>query len=385
MKKIVGPDKTDVKVLKDAPQEITPRDEENFFSVVDTQLDNDTAERIETPEAVYPRQKNVLAIHWHPEFIPIEIALKRMHCMFPRAREELIIPTQHNEILNHRELSGAEVDCYAKGFNQKVQLLIHFKTENLSKSNILKSMIDHTFRYRSSQLFEFIDAIVAPNRNYVDAAALETGADPELINFVRLQVEKVKALLDKHAGKIPTIMIKNKILRNFLDTLRPEYGDSAINRARTYLRAVKKIVKANFSLKFFYSAREIIEEARSVGASIVIPHPEQFWPILLADFDVDGYEVWNPQSRRYTEFLISVVNRTNEQRGPSSRRLLVFMGDDTHMGEKAKSPETQDPLKVRREVGYQPAWEELNIKKKLILTNMEKETVLKEYRERLLA
>jgi hypothetical protein len=78
---------------------------------------------------------------------------------------------------------------------------------------------------------------------------------------------------------------------------------------------VKALVKVEFSLKYFYRTSEVIEEARALGAGIVIPHPEQFWPILLKEYDVDGIEVWNPQSRRYTEFLISVLNRRNQKRG----------------------------------------------------------------------
>ncbi len=50
---------------------------------------------------------------------------------------------------------------------------------------------------------------------------------------------------------------------------------------------------------------------------MVIPHPEQFWPILLADYDVDGYEVWNPQSREYTDFLIRALDNQNKRRLPA--------------------------------------------------------------------
>jgi hypothetical protein len=182
---------------------------------------------------------------------------------------------------------------------------------------------------------------------------------------------------------IPAEMVKNKLLRNFFDRLRPVYGQAVIDRAQTFLKAVKQIVKAHFSLHYFYRASEVIEEARALGAGIVVPHPEQFWPILLADYDVDGFEVWNPQSRRYTEFLIDVIRRQNRQPGLSRRRLLIFMGDDTHMGEKVRDPAMQDPEKANREIGFQPAWEEMGIRKALIRADTSCAAVIEDYRQRL--
>lgn len=88
----------------------------------------------------------------------------------------------------------------------------------------------------------------------------------------------------------------------------------------------------------------------------MIPHPEQFWPILLAEYDVDGIEAWNPQSQEYTEFLINVVNLKNKTQLSGQRPILIFMGDDCHLSEKIKEPQNQNKEKVKREVGFQPAW-----------------------------
>jgi hypothetical protein len=148
------------------------------------------------------------------------------------------------------------------------------------------------------------------------------------------------------------------------------------------VKAVKKIVKARFSLEYFYETREVIEEARSLGGGVVIPHPEQFWPILLDDLDVDGIEVWNPQSFQYTNFLIDVVYRQNKS-SDRRRRLLVTMGDDCHLGEKVKDPRYQDPAKAGREVGLQPMWEDLRIRKRLIVADQSRRRVIEEYRGRL--
>jgi hypothetical protein len=62
----------------------------------------------------------------------------------------------------------------------------------------------------------------------------------------------------------------------------------------------------------------------------------------------------------------------------------VFMGDDTHMGEKTL-PTTggTDPAKARREIGLQPAWDDLSIGKKLIVADMDRARVIEEYSARL--
>lgn len=363
-------------------EEISEEDERRFFSVVATELSDEQKHRVAEPDTVYPLQEMVMALHWHPEHVPLALIENRIAALYPNQSDALIIPTQHNVIECVGEYAGVEVDCYSKGFNQKVQLLLHFDRRNLDKADALKKMLAHTFKYRSSQLFEFIRAITKPDETIIERAVKETGADADLVAFVRAYVKKVEQMLSIHADIIPPAMVKNKVIANFFDTLRSDYDDLLIYRAQTFLKAVKTSVKAGFSLQYFYRTSEVIEEARSMGAGIVIPHPEQFWPILLANYDVDGYEVWNPQSQRYTDFLISVLDEKN-RRADRSRRLLVFMGDDTHMGEKIKDKTLQDPIKAGREIGLQPAWDDYLISRKLILASMERRRVIDEYRQRL--
>ena len=368
---------------KKISREVTQKDHDLFFEVVSFALNAEQKNRIIFPEKRFPRQTSVLAVHWHPEFIPMDLISKRLDQLFPHREDELIIPTQHNELLEFDGFAGVEVDCYSKGFNQKIQLLLHFKEVNLRRAHTLKKMLEHTFRYRSSQLFDFMDTILRPREDRIEVAARQTGADAELIDFVRSHVKKIKTLMEQNSSKLPPSAMKNKVLRNFFDLLRPEYGDPFIDRVQTYLTAVKKIVKANFSLKYFFRTSEIIEEARSLNAGIVIPHPEQFWPVLLANYDVDGVEVWNPQSHRYTDFLISVIQGMNEKQGGSGRKLLILMGDDTHFGEKIKDNDTQDPTKAQREIGVQPPWDDLDIGKQLIKGNVSRKRVIEEYKTRL--
>ena len=370
-------------IPKNIPEEVTDSDREYFFRVVSVDLNEEQRSRILKPPRIFPRQEAVLAVHWHPESVPMDLIAARIDAMFPHRRESLIIPTQHNEILNYDAYSGVEVDSFSGGFNQKVQLLLHFENANAEKADTLKKMLAHTFKYRSSQLYHFIHTITRPVQERMEEAARRTGANDALIRFVQVYVRKIESLIDAHYNELPPPSMKNKLLRNFFDCLRPAYGDTLIDRAQTFLTAVKKEVKAHFPLRYFYRTSEIIEEARSLNAGIVIPHPEQFWPVLLAEYDVDGIEVWNPQSQRYSEFLIGVLNKKNRHRGPSHRRLLVFMGDDTHMAEKTRPVREQNPEKASREIGFQPAWDDLTIRKTLIMAGCSRKEVIREYKSRL--
>lgn len=368
-------------------REITDEDRRRYLQIIDTSLTEEQRQRIVTPDHVYPMQTEILAVHWHPEFVPMDLIVQRVNAMFPEAQEKLAIPTQHNVLMSLNGYSGVEVDCYSHGFNRKVQLLLHFKEESLDKgADVLKAMLSHTFTYRGSQLFEFMDAVLSPSdyrEEQRQKAAGKTGAGEDIVQFATILTGKLKTLLEENWRETPREMVKNKLIRNWFDQLRGDYGDRVIERTQLYLKQIKKQVKDSFSLKYFYRASEVIEEARSLGAGVVIPHPEQFWPILLADYDVDGYEVWNPQSREYTEFLITVVNRQNNSRAHSSRPLLVFMGDDCHMSEKVKEPEHQDPEKAGRQIGLQPAWDDMAIRKQLVVSGMNRVRIINEYKDRL--
>ncbi len=366
------------------PKEITERDTEIFFRIISTTLNATQCKQITEPRNIYPKQEHVLAVHWHPEFVPMELIVKRIDTMFPNRRTELLIPTQHNVLMSLNGYSGVEVDCYSSGFNRKVQLLLHFKEQNVKHADTLRSMLAHTFQYRSSQLFDFMHSVVSPDmEERVQKAAAETNTDADIVEFTRIHTVKIQTLLEQNWSQVPRDSIKNKLLRNFFDELRTDYGDGLINKSQVFLKAVKDIVKSHFSLKFFYRASEIIEEARSLGAGIIIPHPEQFWPILLADYDVDAIEVWNPQSREYTEFLINAVNNRNRSRRSGERPVLISMGDDCHMSEKTKDPRHQNEQKAAREIGLQPAWDDLAVRKSLILNNMSRAKFIQEYKARL--
>ncbi len=330
----------------------------------------------------FARQETVLAVHWHPEFVPMELIRKRIDTTFPDKKEELVIPTQHNQLMEYDDYAGVEVDCHSQGFKRKVQLLLHFEKKRIENAAVLKNILQHTFTYRSSQLFSFLRALTKPDETILSHAAEATGAPPDVVDFARHHAARLEKLLDATYDEVPRESIKNKIVRDYFDLLRPENEAAFINRAQNFLQAVKIEVKKDFPLNYFYRTNEVIEEVRHIGGGIVIPHPEQFWPILLADYDVDGYEVWNPQSLEYTEFLITVLHKRN-LRANGSRSLLVFMGDDTHMSEKVKDPAVRDKAKGCREIGVQPPWDDMHIRKQLLKAGMDRPQVIREYKDRL--
>jgi len=372
------PQTADLDAVPEAP---TEEDERIFLAITSTTLTPEEEERITTPGLVAQRQTTVLAVHWHPEHIPMPLIERRINASFPNKSQELIIPTQHNEITTYGAYSGVEVDCYSAGFNQKVQLLLHFENRCLPRAGVLRSMLSHTYRYRASQLFEFLAVLTGKDEERLQAVAAFTGAAEETIRFARLHARKLEVLLERHQDGLPAGAIKNKLVRNFLDAMRPRYGDRLVARVQAFVQAVKMRVKDDFPLLYFYRASEVIEEARGMGAGVVIPHPEQFWPILLAEYDVDGYEVWNPQSQRYTDFLIEVLARKNRKAKGDARKLLVFMGDDTHLSEKLLP--TDQNGKPPREVGLQPAWDDLSVRKRLLAAGMDRASVINEYMARL--
>jgi len=364
--------------------EITAEDKAHFKAITNQKLTAEQAQIIRTPPGVYPKEKTILAVHWHPEFIPIPLIKERIEATFPNATEHLIIPTQHNQLMVYDDYAGVEVDCYSPEFNTKVQLLLHFHPSKLENATVLRSMLEHTFNYRGGQLFNFLHALTSDTSEFVlQKAAAKTGANTEVVRFVTGIAKKLLGMIESAEVDVPKDAIKNKLIRNYLDQLRTPENDEFINRSQIFLNAVKNQVKQEFDLSYFYTTQEIIEETRGLGGCIVIPHPEQFWPILLADYDVDGIEIWNPQSRRYTDFLINVVDRQNKSARANKEPLLIFMGDDTHFGEKTKVGNSQNRDKVTREVGVQPPWNDLAVKKTLIQARSEKLQVIARYKERL--
>jgi len=366
--------------------EVIERDAQDFANLTRQELTPTEVASILNPIKCFPKEKQVLALHWHPEQVPLPLIRKRIETMFPAEEEHLIIPTQHNQLVAYDEFVGVEVDCYSPEFNQKVQLLLHFHQDQLKDAQVLESMLEHTFKYRSSQLFQFLDCLTGQWGEFIlNQAAAQTGANEAVVDFAAKMASKLTILIDQNVATLHPEAVKNKLIRYFIDLQRPYYGHEWIDRVQVFVNQVKTLIKRDFDLSYFYQAQAFIEETRALGGSIVIPHPEQFWPILLADYDVDGIEAWNPQSFRYTDFLINVIEKKNRTRPDRERPILILFGDDCHLGEKLKEKTAQNAEKASREIGFQPPWEDLHIQKLLITAGSSKARVIAEYKNRLLS
>lgn len=372
------------------PKQVSPDiqewEEALYRRIVSHDLTPEVIERIRTPPAVYPGVRQVLAVHWHSEHVPMEHVRARIDAMFPDRDEELIIPTNHNVITSYDgHYAGVEVDCYSKPFRRKVQLLIHFEASRLEgdRADAFRSMLAHTFSYRRSQLADFFESLLAEEMAERRARVADhTGIDEDVVRFVQIQTRKLREMLQRNERETPAEAVRNKLLRWYFDGLAQRWSPHLIHQCQAFIREVKKVVKKHFNPEYFYETDAVIEEVRALGGCIIIPHPEQFWPILLSGYDVDGYEVWNPQSRAFTDFLIGVVHRQNRDPAHRGRPLLCTMGDDCHLGEKTKDTDLQDVEKAKREVGVQP-WDNMVIRKSLMLRGMDKSYVIREYKARL--
>lgn len=375
------------KVLKDLDlskisREITEVDDKIFKTITSSCLNSMEKELIINPFKIYSNEESVLAIHWHPEHIPLELAKIRIENSYPNRKNDLIIPTQHNVFMDYGKYSGIEIDCYSREYATKVQLLVHMNTRYLKNADKLLSMASHTFNYRSAQLFQLLDALTEKKHEAIlQEAAYTASVNEDLIKFIRIYSNKIRNLILKYESAISPLILKNRLIRDFFIELYQYYDNSLIDRIQIFLKEVKDLVKKDFNPEFFYETHEMIDEVRYNNGCIIVPHPEQFWPILLADYDVDGYEIWNPQSQQYTEFIITVIERMNENR--NKNRLLITMGDDCHLGEKLKTESRRDKAKANREIGYQPGWSNIAIRQSLIKYNIRKEDIINEYKSRL--
>jgi hypothetical protein len=175
-------------------------------------------------------------------------------------------------------------------------------------------------------------------------------------------------------------MLKNRLLTDFMLARNQGLDPSLFGSSLSVANVVKSFVKHRLNYQRFSSAQEVIEEVRALGAGIVIPHPPQFWPALIDDLDVDGWEVWNPSTPNHVLFLIESLNRAQ---GRGRRPLLAFMGDDTHMSSKIRANITEDKNGRGREIGFQPPWWEAPVAQALKRTGQSRERTMDEYRARL--
>lgn len=384
-----------------------------FERLVDTTLTAEHVQELVCPQDVYEAEKEVMAIHWHPQHVPLGLVKRRFDALFPHVADadRLIIPTEHNVLHAWGDYAGVEVDCADHKMKLKVQLLLHFKVSALGmtgeendltgevfakmsekggcdKGHTLRKMLDHTARYRTKQLRYLLETAAMPDapqhQHRFERAIRACKATPQIVDFVAAQAHKLLVLLDDEIDAPSTDERRSTLLRDTVEAQREILGPLFTAQVHAYTKALRGRVKAEFPLDFFYTAQEFIEEARGLDAMISIPHPEQFWPILLANYDVDGVEVWNPQSKRHTDFLIATIAETNRRRAKSGRRkpIIVTTGDDCHVGEMVQQLviDHQRPI---RELGVQGAWSDVDTMAAMREAGLSRQSIMCAVRERL--
>ena len=336
------------------------------------------------PDQVDAETDEFLAVHWHPEWVPLDLIDQRLHLAFPAAKRSLTIPTQHNCVMSFRGWAGVEADAYDRHCGLKVQLLIHFPAARLARASALVSMMNRTYNYRAHQLLDILNCLAEPgDAQNVIQSSLQYPVSQTAMDMARFYAIRLKTLIDRSdiIGGPADEMLKNRLLPDYL-TAMENTRPMILEQALVFIHAIKRAVKAKLNPNEFHSPQEVIEEARGLGAGVIIPHPPQFWPVLLADLDVDGWEIWNPSTPRHTIFLAEALARANENR-PHNRPLLAFMGDDTHMSAKLRLASADEKDSATREIGFQAPWTEQDVKDTLNRTRQSRHRTLLEYQERM--
>jgi len=364
----------------EAARDLEDEDWRQFKHLTSVALDAEEMELAARPDRRDPEAEDCLAVHWHPEWAPLELIRQRLDRAFPRAGNCLAIPTQHNRIMTFGPWAGVEADVYDRKLGLKVQLLIHFAATRLDKASKIISMMDQTYNYRAHQLLDILARLADPDSGK-GSKCLVGG---EAVALARFFAARLNVLIEKSGilGSAEDEMLKNRLLPDFIIARTGPEQKLLVDQALMFIRAVKKEVKADLNPAEFFSPEEVVEEARGLGGGVIIPHPPLFWPFLWSDLDVDGWEIWNPSTPDHTVFILEALGRANEARS-SRRRLLAFMGDDTHMSAKFRPGRSDEKDSADREIGFQDPWFDPNLSALLRATGQSLVGTINEYRSRL--
>lgn len=354
--------------------------EELFEDLIKDQLNKDKTDKVTNPRFIMPEIENVLALHWHPENLSIETAVKRLSKTFPNATNKLIIPTDHNIFKSYQGISGTEIDCFAKELKKKVQLLIHIKDDNLKNSFTLKTMVNYSAEFSKKFLLFFLDSLIGKSTvsNFIwEKVASEAVLDKKYYEEIRKLSKEFITLFESR--KIDYFLISNSLLVNFVCNILTKYNDLIKKQAKLFLLEFKKLCYIHFDTKFFYSVEDFVEEVQWSGGAISVPHPEQFWPILLTKYKFDGIEFWNPSSASYSELILDRIIRLNKYK---KEAVIPLVGDDTHFNKLVE--EVSKNRIPSRDLGYQPIWKSKIIQQILKRNSLCKQKIIDLYRERLM-
>ncbi|MDR2352567.1 MAG: hypothetical protein LBF22_05285 [Deltaproteobacteria bacterium] len=362
-------------------KELTSEDFDIFNTLTNISLSPAETELALEPTQKDPEEKQIFALHFHPEWVPLELIDKRLQTAFPNAEERFAIPTQHNVLMTLDTFTGVEADVFVHAYGLKIQLLIHLKSSKLPQASTLEAMINKTFKYRELQLLDVLEQVAFPDEA-TQKEIKKMGFHEEAMHSAQFYATKLKDLINTTGiTQTPRAeMLKNRLLTDYIEKKAQNLDSVLLDRLLSLVNHLKKFVKARLNPSRFHTAQEIIEESRALGAGIVIPHPPQFWPALLDNLDVDGFEVWNPSTPAHTFFLIQYL----AERKKIKRPLLAFMGDDTHMSSKIRPQMVSYKDGNLREIGFQPPWKDPKVIQALKDIGQSRERTYNEYMNRLM-
>ncbi|MDR2198881.1 MAG: hypothetical protein LBR53_05405 [Deltaproteobacteria bacterium] len=355
-------------------------DREIFESLTSVDLAPEERIRAASPDQADETEREILALHFHPEWVPLDLIEARLKAAFPNAERRLVVPTQHNELQEMDGFAGVEADVYSSAFGQKIQLLVHLKSEKLEKAAKFQSMIKETFEYRALQLLDVLKQLQDPDEDILKAVK-KAGFHAESVEAGKYHAGKLRTLIEEGGvvGTPRAVTLKNRLLPDYIERKAEKRDAASLERLLSYAAHVKNLVKARQNPACFPEVRDLVEEARSLGAGVIVPHPPRFWPVLLDDLDVDGWEVWNSSSPDHLPFLIDCL----ERRKRIKRELLAFMGDDTHMSSKIRPNRPTGKENPSAEIGFQPPWKDERVKARLKSAGQSRERTINEYLERI--
>jgi hypothetical protein len=250
------------------PRELNQWDQEAFERIISTELTEEQKARVVTPGLTFPGQKSLLAIHWHPEFIPSDLIAQRISACFRTARRSWSFPPSTTCLSRLGGLHWREVDCYAAGLIARCScccISIRTGWSGPPASRPCWSTRSNTGPGSFSNiwirwLILFMTAVCrgpwpppARTRSWCASPGSTAG--------------KLKQLIEINQSIIDEETIKNKLLPDFFEELRAFYPERLINHAQSLLHAVKKIVKAQYNLTYFYRARNSSRKRGPWGAA----------------------------------------------------------------------------------------------------------------------
>ncbi|MDR2612170.1 MAG: hypothetical protein LBG06_04840, partial [Deltaproteobacteria bacterium] len=252
--------------------EPVPGDWEIFRSLTSTELSPEEREAALQPDSSDPQEEICFAPHFHPEWVPLGLIEERLKKAFPAERRRFAVPTQHNVIDSLGPWSGVEADVWSRECGMKIQLLVHVRRERVAGrgGSAFRDMIERTFRYRELQLLEILALARHPDQGTQRELDRAGFAEADRATAARYAARLSMMIEVSGIASGPgAVMLKNRLLTDYMERGARGEDLSRLDRLLAMVNLLKARVKSRLDPDRFHEARELIEEARSLGAGIV--------------------------------------------------------------------------------------------------------------------